>query len=233
MYQLNPLMRNVLITTNEVIFHAPTKHTMDPRIIQQAIIIAEERFIVPALGFTFYTALVNEKNVEIIDDTVKDAMQLLMPVPANPVLQLGDVVNAMEFMTTDNRALWKQVLWKLCAECVMLIAYPEAYIQFGAEGLHHSVAPASPMGGGQIVGPDLRSVKWMMDKKHTDRIDPLLESLQSYICFYKSKYPSYTDCPCENSDSEFQGKKTNIILGLYDDVDDRCCDDDMWTLPVP
>jgi hypothetical protein len=56
-------MRNVLITTDEVIFHAPTKQTLDPRTIQNSIIIAEERFIVPAIDYPLYYELASTKNV--------------------------------------------------------------------------------------------------------------------------------------------------------------------------
>jgi hypothetical protein len=214
MYQLNDLMRNVLITPAEVIFHAPTKHTLDPRTIQQSIIIAEERFIRPELD-GLYDAMCDEKNKEITSLNIAT----YQPFFTSYTLKVGDVINAFEFLSTDNLKLWKQHLWKLIAECVMIIAYPEAYVQFGTQGVMHTVAPMSPMGGAGDVGPDLRTVKWMMDQKQY-RIDPLLQSMHGYICKYNALYPAYTRyCPCEDKNNT---KRSDIVLGIYDDKEEDC-----------
>jgi hypothetical protein len=216
MYNLNPLMRNVLITSNEVIFHAPTKHTLDPRTIEQSIIIAEERFIRPELGFALYDALCAEKNKIVTADNLAD----LQAHFSKYRLQEGNVVNALEFLSVNNLALWKQHLWKLIAECVMIIATPEAYIQFASEGIVHTVAPMSPMGGSGTVSPELQSVKWIMDQKQY-RIDPLNQSMHNYICVTKSYFPLYTrDCPCDNESK--QSKRSDVILGIYDDEPESC-----------
>lgn len=47
MYSINRLNRPVLITPDEVLFHAATDHSVDARQILQNIIIAEERIIRP------------------------------------------------------------------------------------------------------------------------------------------------------------------------------------------
>lgn len=222
MYNINPLMRNVLITANEVIFHAPTKHTLDARAIEHSIIIAEERFIRPELDFAFYTDLCNEKNKEVTELN-KAELQAHFP---NRILKDGDIVNAYEFLSTYNQQIWRQHLWKLIAECVMVIAYPEAWVQFGTQGVQHTIAPASPMGGGDAaVSPELRSIKWMMDKKLQDRIDPLIQSLHSYLCRMRKltplAYPLYTKyCSCD--DEKKESKRTDIILGLYDEPETYC-----------
>src|SRR5947207_928971 len=100
MYRLNPLKRNVLITTDEVIFHAPTKQTLDPRTIEQHIIVAEERFIRPALGYDFYQALVVAKNTLVtssnkstLETTINDSLE---EGQKQVELTEGQVVNAYE-----------------------------------------------------------------------------------------------------------------------------------------
>jgi hypothetical protein len=137
------------------------------------------------------------------------------------------IVNAYEFMSDDNVALWLEHLWKLVAECVMVIAMPEAFVQFGTEGVMHNMPQASPMQTAGQVTPDLKSVKWVMDKKIMDRIDPLLISLKNWICYKRTintgiyaKYP--VQCGCEN-DNTRQSRKTDIVLGLYDEEDVDCC----------
>jgi hypothetical protein len=232
MYRINPLKRNVLITVDEVVFHAPTKQTLDPRTIEQHIIVAEERFIRPALGYDFYQALVVAKNKLVtssnlttlqteINDSLTDDQQVV-------TLQEGQVINALEFLSTENKSLWNEHLWKLTAECVMLLAFPESFVQFGTEGVHHNAPPAGPMTSGGIVSPDLRTMKWAMDKKLMDRIDPLLESMHQWLCKQQDadsvKYPDYEkECDCNYEGIAYK-RKTDIILGLYDDIDDLGCE---------
>jgi hypothetical protein len=231
MYRINPLKRNVLITVDEVVFHAPTKQTLDPRTIEQHIIVAEERFIRPHLGYDFYQALVVAKNT-IVTSANKGTLETQINnslEEGQTVAELteGQVVNAYEFLSTDNQKLWTEHLWKLTAECVMLLAYPEGLVQFGTEGVHLSNPPASPMGGG-TASPDLRTMKWAMDKKLMDRIDPLLESMHQWLCKQQdadvSKFATYDkDCDC-NYEGVAYKRKTDFILGLYDDVDNDECE---------
>jgi hypothetical protein len=230
MYRINPLMRNVLITTDEVVFHAPTKHTIDPRMIEQSIIIAEERLIRPALGFEFYTALCAQKNT-LVTDANKVALQATIddsqPAGSQPViLNTGDIVNAYEYLNAENLALWKQYLWKLAAESVVLLSTSEAFIQFASTGVIHAQPPAGPMNAEGVVTPDLRSVKWFMDKKMMDRVDPLRESMHLWLCQQKSgtsKYSLYTKaCDC-NADGVAYKRKTDWVVGMYDDDDDKKC----------
>jgi len=232
MYRVNPLKRNVLITTDEVIFHAPTGHTIDPRMIDSNIIIAEEGIIRVALGYDFYRALVVEKNL-LITDTNKAAQQTLiqasLPTDAQDVkLEEGMIVNAYEYLSTENKTLWTEHLWKLIAEVVILVAYPEGFVQLGTEGVHHKAPPAGPMSTG-VVSPDLRTMKWAMDKKHMMRIDPLRESMHLWLCKQQKAdstkytlYEKYCDC---NADGVPYKRKTDVILGIYDDDETtRCCE---------
>jgi len=222
MYRINPLMRNVLITTDEVIFHAPTKQTLDPRTIQNSIIIAEERFVIPALGYPMYYELVKLKNVVVVDSN-KASLQAKF---SNITLLPGMIVNAFELLTPDYQNLWLQQLWKLTAECVLLLAMPDAFVQFGSEGVIHAVPQSGPMSTAGVVTPELKSVKWVMDKKIMDRIDPLVNALHNFICWSKTQtpgiYPAYArECPC-NDDNTKQSRKSDFVLGLYDDEEEGC-----------
>ena len=227
MYRLNRLQRNVLIMTDEVIFHAPTKHTLDPRMVENSIIVAEERFISTALGLKLYNAICAQKN-RLVTEGNKVALQAdinaSLPVGSQPVvLTAGDIINAAEYLSTENLALWKQYLWKLTAEAVMLLALPEGFVQFGSEGAIHANPPAGPMNSSGLVTPDLKSMKWMMDKKIQDRIDPLAQGMHTWICNQKSEtstlYPLYKkECECDNQGQ--YARKTDVILGIYDDQDD-------------
>lgn len=220
MYRINNLGRNVLITTDEVIFHAPTKHELDPRMIEQSIIIAEERFIVPALGYNYYEQLIGEKNIVVDADNKED---LEDADKAGTVLTIGQVVNSADELEDDNKALWNRILWKLLAECVIIAAYPEGFIQLTSSGIIHENATAGPLTGPGIITPDLKSTKWVMDKKMLDRINPLLEAMHVWICKQKKadpdKYPLYCkDCGCDHHGVPYQ-RRTDIILGIYDDQD--------------
>lgn len=224
MYRLNKFERPVLIVSEEVIFHAATMHTLDQRMVDQAIIIAEERLIRPALGNDFYYALLDEKNLLITSGNIV-AQQALIDAsweakdkkPA--ALREGDIVNASEYMSEDSLALWKQILWKLAAEAVMLVAVSDSFVQFTSDGTIHKLPQSGPLTGAGSVTPDLRSIKWTMDKKMGDRIDPLMEAMHQWICRQQdtddTKYPDYTKtCDC-NSKGVAYKRKTDIILGIY------------------
>lgn len=239
MYRINPLKRNVLIMTDEVIFHAPTKQTVDPRMIEQNIIVAEERLIRPALGTEFYFALIDQKN-RLVTNTNKEGLQdqinSSLPSGSQAVtLTVGDVVNSQEFLIAENKVLWNQILWKLTAESVMLLALPEGFVQYGSTGAVFNQPPAGPMSASNsIVTPDLRSMKWAADKKMSDRIDPLRESMHMWICLQKADkskglYGLYQKpCDCDENGIAYK-RKSDWVTGVYDDHDDdhhhhkKCC----------
>jgi hypothetical protein len=110
---------------DEVIFHIHSDHTIDPRKIENSIIVAEERLIRPALGYDFYQALIAEKNTVITTENKDELQQALIdaaqPDPKPIALQIGDIVNAAEKLSAENKLLWKMHLWKLTAECVALV----------------------------------------------------------------------------------------------------------------
>lgn len=226
MYRLNELQRNVLITVDEVVRQAPTKQTIDAKMIQNAVIIAEERFIRVALGDDYYDALLEEKNLVITSGNMVAQQSNIDAAFLNrndkpKALVVDDVVNAVEYMSNESKALWNQFLWKLTAECVMLVAMSDAYVQFTGAGVIHNNPVLTPLGGGGEVTPDLRSIKWVMDKKMNDRIDPLMESMHQWICRQKdsdsTKYSLYTKhCNCNHKGIAYK-RKTDIVLGIYPD----------------
>ena len=215
-------MRNVLITPAEVMFHAPTKQTLDARQIEQSIIIAEERFIRPELGWLFYEELILAKNLVVTDLNLSATQDLFGD--EHTTLKPGDRVNAYEFMLAGQQALWKEHLWKITAECVMVIAFPEGFIQFSSEGVFHTVPPAGLMVTSGLVTPELRSVKWAMDNKIQDRIAPLMQSMHNFLCRYKTTngYVNYVkECPCDEDAPKL--KHNDFILSLYDEEDSCDC----------
>lgn len=223
MYNVNRLERNVLITVEEVLFHAPTKHTIDPRIIEQSIIIAEERFLREELGYAMYDYMVTNKNV-VVDAGNLAATQVL--VGSNPILAEGNLVNSYEYLPVAYKTLWKQLLWKLTAECVIATAFPEGFVQFSSEGVFHTVPPAGLMVTSGLVTPLLTTTKWALDKKIKDRIGPMIQATHNYICRNKTDFAYYTkDCPSCN-DQNKNGKWSGLALGLYDDEEEsnkNCC----------
>lgn len=236
MYRPQELLRFTLITPDEVIFHSPMDHEIDKRILLQAIIIAEERFVRPALGDALYEEILNAKNTIVTDlnkaDLQTDINASLPDDHTNVVLSDGDMVNAMEFLSADDLALWLQYLWKLTAECVTFMAYPDSFIRLTSQGVIHNQAQSSPLSSGGVVTPALASMKWAMDKRIQDRIDPLVQVMQAYICRIKkadnTKFVNYTlPCacdPCSNEpgdDNIAYKSKSGIVLGLYDDEDDH------------
>jgi hypothetical protein len=223
MYRLNQLQRNVLITPDEVIFHAPTDHTCDSRKIINAIIIAEERFIRPALTYELYEQLIDEKNLVITSGNIAATRTAIeAATDSNITIKAGDIINAAEYLPTASLKLWKQHLWKLVAECVLLIAMPDAFVQFGSSGVIHPNPPAGPMTTSGVVTPSLGAVKWTMDKKLMDRIDPLTEAMHLFICKNKTLYPNYDRaCDCDSKGVAYK-RKTNYVLRIYDDEPKNC-----------
>jgi hypothetical protein len=225
MYRLNILSKNVLITPDEVINQASTKHTIDHRTLMPHIIIAEERFVRPALGYDFYQSLISEKNRAVTADnksTLQASINSSIDTGEMVVLQEGQIVNSSSFLSSDNQKLWTEgLLWKLVAEAVMIMAFPDGFVQFGSEGVVHNKPVASPIAAGSELTPELRTVKWMMDKKLADRIDPLREAMHQWLCKAKladkSKYPLYCkECDC-NADGIAYKRKSEFIIGVYDD----------------
>ena len=77
MYRLNNLKRNLLITADEVLFHAPTDQKIDARQIEQNIIVAEERWIANSICDKFYEDFISQKNRKVTTDNKSELLVLL------------------------------------------------------------------------------------------------------------------------------------------------------------
>jgi len=141
----------------------------------------------------------------------------------------GEVLNSYEYLSADNKKLWTEHLWKFIAEAVLMVAFPEGFVQFQSAGVVHNQPASGPMNTSGIVTPELKTVKWAMDKKMMMRLDPLRESMHQWLCKQqkadKTKYTLYT-MPCDcNADGVAYKRKTAFITGIYDDEDEsnNCC----------
>lgn len=221
MTSLNPLKTNVLITTDEVLFHAPMEGTADPRSILQSIIIAERRFIKPMLGHAVYDALIAAKNV-VVTSLNKVALQSTVNLGRagreTITLTEGDIVNSDDTLSAAQKILWKDYLHKITAECVYFVALPVNRSKFTPQGVMQN-SPQSIASTASSATIDLRDLKHLMDRSLQDRISPLMEDMHQYLC--KSKYTGYNkDCSCDSNGNLYK-KKTDIILNMYDN-DEKC-----------
>ncbi len=224
MIAVNPLKTKVLITTDEVIFHTPTDHQVDPRIILQCIIVAERRFIKPMLGAAVYQTLVDVKN-KLVDSSNKASLQTDVNAGRSGrepiVLNEGDYVNSDTYFNAAQLALWTDYLHKIVAECVYYIALPVNRTRFNTEGMMQN-SPNSITTAATSVSIALADLKHLMDKSLKDRIAPLMEDLHKYMC--ASGFTGYEkDCGCD-SDGHPHQRKSDIVLGMYDDIDDYDAD---------
>lgn len=216
MISKNPLKTKVLITVDEVVFHAPVDNLADGRTILQSIIIAERRFIKPILGATIYQELIDAKN-RLVDASNIDALQDLIDAETGEdreqqTLVEGDLVNSDTFLDETQLALWQICLHKIVAESVWFAALPVNRSRFTAQGIIHNF-PQESIGSSNSVSVDLRTLKHLMDRGLQDRISPLIDDMHSYMCV--TRYPNYSrDCGCDGTG---RAKKTDFILGMYDD----------------
>lgn len=228
MYQINRLNRNVLITPQEVIYHAATGHTVDERMILQNIIIAEQRFVAPILGFDFYESLITEKNVTVtsgnqstlLADINAYASTIGTDVFTVSDIPEGTIINASEKLSADNKILWDQHLWKLVAECVECVLILPSWLQHTSQGQQKNNPEVIGGNGQNSVTGDLKDVKYKEDKYIQNRIDPLTESLKYFLCKNNNKYPLYK-CVSESDGVSYQ-RKSPIIFGIYDDNETTC-----------
>lgn len=201
MYQINPLKRKVLITAEEVLFHGPTSHTADKRQIEQAIIIAEERFIKPSLCDGLYELFRTQKNWTVVSHAhdINNVMASL-PIDFSIGLNIGDMVNAIELVTDQHLVdLWNEYLWKICAECVIYTATPTNFIAYTAQGEminNPKNILSDSQGSNSATQPE---IQWKMNKLLMDRIDPLLNAMHSYLCKNRANFQAYTCKHCEQN----------------------------------
>lgn len=232
MYRVNLLPRKVLIVSDEVIAWGPTDNNPGIRNIEQAIQIAEERFIKPLICKDLYNDFREQKNVAVTDIN-KEFLEDLFP--AGTILQVGALVNAIEQCDAWYQTLWTEHLWKLIAECVIYVASPTNWSKYAAAGeMVNNPKSISADSGSGANSVDLADMKWKMDKLLMDRIDPLIASTQEYLYDNRAHFPKYNcrdfggacidnnvnSVASNNNGISFQ-RKTPWVHGLYDKVDRR------------
>lgn len=223
---VNELIRPTLITPHEVQRVRAKVNGIDLSRIATNIIVAEERFIRPALGSDFYDALVEAKNVEVSSASLESLQQDIRKEWNDPALALnvGDVINDEMLMNEYQRKLWRQYLWQVVAECVWFVAFPDNYTDFTSSGLVHNVPKFAGFqeNGNSQTTPSQKTLEFQMDKILTGRIAPLLENMHAWLCKNKEHFPEYKkDCGC-NADGTMTGSGP-VFINIYDDQEDEQC----------
>lgn len=223
MYSLNPLNRFVLVTADEVLFHGATSHTTDTRQIEQAIIIAEERFVKKAICKELYEDFRSKKNVVVTSGNIAT-----LSAATGLTLVAGDIVNAIELVASSwYKTLWSEYLWKICAECVIYTATPTNFSEYTSQGEMIN-NPRTVLTDGQgASSATAKEVAWKMDKMLMDRIDPLLASMHEWLCDNKANFPLYTCKSCACTEDGISTSRKSGWIHAYRNADDsNCCNDD-------
>lgn len=236
MYLINRLNRNVLITPDEVIFHAATDVEIDARQILNNIIVAEERFIANMLGDKFYDDFITKKNVKV---TTLNQADLLVKINLSIVENGGDaiqasdippgtIINAIELVEDEwYTKLWERFLWKLTAECVDMMSIVPSWLRHTSAGQQmNNPEVIGGSAGGSVTGK-VGDVKFKMNTHLQDRIDPLSERMRLWLCQNKENFELYAnDCGgtgCDDNGNGVDGishiRKTNFITNIYEDRD--------------
>lgn len=230
MYRLNPLPRKVLITSDEVISQGPTESAVSPRNLQNAIIIAEERFVKKLMCKDFYYAFREAKNV-VVTDLNKSYLEGLVNEDNSSetiALSVGEMVNSLEFVTNEFwKEWWMEFGWKITAEAVVYIATPTNYSRYTAAGEMQNNPKSITNEGGGAASTELKEVRWKMDKMLMDRLDPLIEASHEWLCDNRGNFPLYNckSCACEsdpNGGVSYQ-RKSPWVHGIYDNDKNGCC----------
>lgn len=218
--------RQTLISPPEVINNISTSDGFGFENVTHSLVIAEERFVRPFLGWDLYELLLSQKN-RIVDDTNRAALQVYINqvnAGGQPYeLKNGDIVNAAELMPVESLNLWRQYLCKYIAECVKFLCVPEMFGEFSKSGIMKNNPESGFMGeshAARSVGIAVNEAKWLMDKLINDRIEPFKQAMHTYICRNKSLFPAYSQ-PCECEKEKDPLPKTSWVnVSIYADDDD-------------
>lgn len=234
MYRPNYLQRDVLITPDEVIFHAATDQRIDERSLKQNIIVAEERWIANALCDKFYEDFISKKNVVV---TVENKADLLEKVNNSLALEsitamkesdlkIGMIINAIELVENVwYQKLWNRFLWKLTAECVDMMAIIPSWLRTTESGQQLNNPNSIGGNGGPSASGNAKDIQLKINSAIQDRIDPLIERMRLWICQNKQHFPLYCKdcggCGCDGNQNQPDGishiRKTNFITNIYED----------------
>lgn len=233
MYAINLLKRPVLITPDEVLFHAATDNSVDARQILQNIIIAEERIIAPALGDNFYETLIGLKNVTVSSSNQADLLTKInasltasgKTTITNTSIPIGTMINAIDLvLNAEYLTLWNRFLWKLTAEAVDMMCIVPSWLRHTTQGQQKNNPEVIGGNGANSASGDRKDIQFKIDIWMQDRIDPLRERMHQYICNNKAKYPLYCK-QCENADGISFSRKTDFVFGIYNDEKTCGCED--------
>lgn len=230
MYRINRLGRNLLITPDEVIFHAATDQDIAERPILQNIIIAEERWIANAICDKFYEDFINKKNREVTSENRLEVLEKINLTISKPIkesdLPIGSIVNAIEFVENEWYVkLWKRFLWKLTAECVDAMSIVPSWLKHTSSGQQMNNPKVVGGNSAGSASGDMKDIKFKIDNSIQDRIDPLIERMRLWICQNKEHFPLYCKdcggCGCDGELDDIDGvshiRKTNFITNIYED----------------
>lgn len=227
MYRINRLNRNVLITPDEVIFHSPSMQEVDERQIINSIIVAEERFIASAICDRFYEELIEQKNKVVtkvnqseLINQINESLSLIGLQHINEDdLPVGTIVNSINFIENKSYVeLWNRFLWKITAECVDYIATVPSWLRHTSQGQMLNSPKTIAGASTDSASGDIKEVSFKLDNMIQDRINPLLERMELWICQRKEHYPLFCK-PCMgcNNNGIDNAKKSNFITGIYED----------------
>ena len=238
MYAINPTSKFVLISPDECTAKV-SNSALDSKKWQMAIELAEARFVIPLLGYKLYKDICNQKNVIVTNGNIV-ALQTLFTaqfgtnINTNPnvVLKVGQIVNAVELITATPSyiSLWNEALWNYVFNCVYFIAMTENYAQFSSDGLLKNNPIDSAIGteSAKSVGISLADLRYLNDRWLLDRVNPLQDVCEQYLCANITLYPLYPIQKCEkwgcfnNSSSNNDGeltKRTTTFINIYEDED--------------
>lgn len=247
MYAINPISRNTLITPDECTVKLPNS-SLDSKKWIAAIELAEVRFVMPLLGWNLYNAICAEKNI-IVDAGNLSALQAIFtaqfgtdPTTGDPnvTLVVGNIVNSIDLGTVSaaNRNLWNQALWNYVFNCVWFIAFTENYAQFSSSGLQKNNPLDSAIGSDHAasVGISLNDLKYLSDRILLDRINPLQDYVEQWLCVNRASYPLYPYANCEDretTDGQYGKRRTSTFINIYEDDDEDECWRNRNNYPVP
>lgn len=217
MYNLNSLPRKVLITYEEVLEQSTLGAKSDASNIRQAIQIAEERFIVPLLGWELYNDFREKKNV-LVGET--NLAYLQDKVGKTPVLRIGQYVNAIELVDTIwYQSLWIEHLWKITAEAVAYVSNPTNWVKQEAAGILMS-NPKTPLSDGAGANSvDLKDLKWIQDNALMNRIDPLISGMKGWIGLHSTYFPLWPRDSACCGEQESQVERKSPYVNIYKNTD--------------
>lgn len=230
MYRPNYLQRDVLITPDEVLFHAATDQKIDERSLRQNIIVAEERWIANALCDKFYEDFISKKNITVTAENRESLLQKINDSLKTPMkdsdFKIGMIVNAIELVENIwYQKLWNRFLWKLTAECVDMMSIVPSWLRTTESGQQLNNPNQIGGNGASSASGSAKDVQLKINNAIQDRIDPLIERMRLWICQNKEHFPLYCKdcggCGCDGDSNQPDGvshiRKTNFITNIYDD----------------